>query len=104
VAETDEEGAGRVYIGLGVREGGRRGRKPAREIRLPLMAPAGLGGGFPSEIERERERGKWGEGERESGEIFPPFKFERERRSVADLAAAAALGAGEAAGATGGRG
>nr|AAT77381.1 putative polyprotein [Oryza sativa Japonica Group] len=42
-AETDGGCAWRVYIGLGVREGGQRRGKWARETRPPLMAPARLG-------------------------------------------------------------
>ncbi len=44
VAETVEGGTGSVYIGLGVREGGRRRRKPARRTRAPSMAPARFAG------------------------------------------------------------
>jgi Domain of unknown function (DUF834). len=44
VAETEEGGTGIVYIGSGVREGGRRGRKPARRSRAPSMAPARFAG------------------------------------------------------------
>src|SRR5512136_2622458 len=63
--------SGRVYIGLGVREGGRRRGKWARETRPPLMAPARLGERFPNESEGERE-GKMGGKGRESRGIIPP--------------------------------
>nr|BAD61773.1 pr1-like protein [Oryza sativa Japonica Group]BAD62163.1 pr1-like protein [Oryza sativa Japonica Group] len=72
VAETVEGGTGSVYIGLGVSEGGRRGRKPARRSRAPSMAPARFAGVFPNESEGEREREKWGKRERESRGVISP--------------------------------
>nr|AAL58253.1 pr1-like protein [Oryza sativa Japonica Group] len=43
-AETEEGGTGSDYIVLGVREGGRRGRKPARRSRAPSMTLAKFAG------------------------------------------------------------
>src|SRR5512142_1619486 len=69
VAETVEGGTGRVYIGLGGGESGRRRGKRARKIRPPLMAPARLGGKFPNESEGEREGKGGGKGEGITGSI-----------------------------------
>ena len=71
MAETVVGSSGRVYIGLGAREGGRRRGKWARETRLPLMAQARLGERFPNESEGERE-GREGEKRRESRGVISP--------------------------------
>nr|BAD54361.1 pr1-like protein [Oryza sativa Japonica Group] len=71
VAETVEGGTGSVYIGLGVREGGRmRGKRP-RKIRPPLMRRRGLGGKIPNESDGEREGKMGGKREGITGNISP---------------------------------
>lgn len=73
VAETEEGGTGSVCIVLGVREGGRRGRKSARRSRAPLMRRRGSREKIPRESEGEREGKVGGKREGITGSDFPLF-------------------------------